>query len=268
MNVFKNILFTVFLFSTMIVRAQDEVVIPFTRNASNVMETHIEINGKPCRFIFDTGASIVSFGSTLFQELVNNGIIKSDDIIKRTETIMANGDMAKAMIINIKNLKIGTLNLTNIEAMVIEGNNVPPLMGQSVLENFGSITIDNRRKQIILKKIEPLGNMVKLDKLKLIAGNNQAFSTIDNLRTQTFNQQINELIIDQILVDNNIPPQRALDRLPNKITIRYFDKKDMNKVTLLHSLIAHLYDNSTISIEDMTPYFSQAIPNYIELWIQ
>ncbi len=169
------------------------------------------------------------------------------------------------MIINIKKLKIGTLNLTNIEAMVIEGNNVPPLMGQSVLENFGSITIDDRRKQIILKKIEPLGNMVKLDKLKLIAGNNQAFSTIDNLRTQTFNQQINELIIDQILVDNNIPPQRALDRLPSKITIRYFDKKDMNKVTLLHSLIAHLYDNSTISIEDMTQYFSRAIPNYIEL---
>ena len=50
-----------------------------------------------------------------------------------------------------RNIKIGNSELTNVEATVIDNVNAPLLLGQSVLERFGSYEIDNTNNLIIFK---------------------------------------------------------------------------------------------------------------------
>jgi aspartyl protease family protein len=43
------------------------------------------------------------------------------------------------------------VELENVEAIVIDNENAPLLLGQSVLKRFGSIEIDNNKNEIILR---------------------------------------------------------------------------------------------------------------------
>lgn len=48
-------------------------------------------------------------------------------------------------------MTLGDVILYNVEATIIDNIHAPLLLGQSALEQFGSIEIDNRNNQIILK---------------------------------------------------------------------------------------------------------------------
>jgi clan AA aspartic protease (TIGR02281 family) len=266
--VFKSILFTVFLFSQLISWSQsDEVIIPFTKNSSNVLETDILLNGYKSRFIFDTGASNVSFSSKLYKTLVQKGLITQSDIIREIETVMANGDIAKALIVNIKRIDLGDSYLENIEAMIIKGNNVPPLLGQSALEKFGTITIDNQKSLIFLKRIKNLNSNLELNKLKLIPCDVKSIKFIKGLHNYLKDNKINNFSIKHIEIEKNIPPFKAIQRLKNIITIRYFDEKDLKKVNIIKKILAQGADERAISIENMTSLFKNPISGLIEVWV-
>jgi aspartyl protease family protein len=111
----------------------------------------IEINGIKMFFIFDTGAGMVSISGTEALFLYKQGTLSDDDILGTANFIDANGNITEGTIINLKTVKVGNRTLNNIKASVVHNMKAPLLLGQSVLEEFGTITIDNNKSVIIFE---------------------------------------------------------------------------------------------------------------------
>jgi aspartyl protease family protein len=239
----------------------EDIIIPFTRNSANIIEVKTKINGSEQQFIFDTGASTVSFGIDLFNKLLKDAVFTEDDIIAKTNTRLANGALVNVLQIKIRKIKIGKVLLENIEGIVIEGSNVPPLLGQSVLEKFGTITIDNQKNILILQKKSTITHLKTLKLIPCTTTDREISKKI----IADFKTSKDELQINEINVEQNTPPQKAIDRLKNQITIRYFDKNDIQKATRLKTKLISL--NYLVTLENMQPYYKKPIPDYIEIWI-
>jgi hypothetical protein len=241
--------------------------VPFESSNANVMEVDVVINGLSRRFIFDTGASSISFGNDFLDLMKSNGFINDDDIIGKTKTKLANGNLVNALIVNIKTIAFGDIKLQDVEALVIDKSNVPFLLGQNVLNQFGSITINNNQKEIIIKGStnhpKLTDNSLSIDELKLIACNSTALSNINNFEKYF----ITLPNINKISKDPSVPPINARKRLVNSLVIRFFDKRDKEKAaTLKEVLIEKGYQGSDIDIEDMTPYYKTTLSGYLEIW--
>jgi aspartyl protease family protein len=115
---------------------------------NGVYQIPVEVNGVKMYFIFDTGASIISISETEANFLWKQGKLTRDDIKGTANFSDANGDISEGTIIILQTVKIGDRNLTNIEASVVHNLNAPLLFGQSALEKFGKISIDNNRGEI------------------------------------------------------------------------------------------------------------------------
>jgi aspartyl protease family protein len=113
-----------------------------------VYQIPIEINGVKMYFIFDTGAGMVSISATEAGFLYKQGTLTDDDILGTANFIDANGNISEGTVINLKTVKVGNRMLTNIQASVVHNMKAPLLLGQSVLEEFGKISIDNKKGEI------------------------------------------------------------------------------------------------------------------------
>jgi len=111
----------------------------------------IEINGIRLRFIFDTGASSICISPAEATVLYRQGTLNKEDILNTEYFQDATGKISEGTKVNLREVKIGDMILYNVEALVIDNVNAPLLLGQSVLERFGSIEIDNVNGQIIFK---------------------------------------------------------------------------------------------------------------------
>jgi aspartyl protease family protein len=111
----------------------------------------IEVNGIKLRFIFDTGASNICLSPAEVTVLYRQGTLQKEDILTTEYFQDATGRISEGTKINLRIIKVGNVELKNVEATVIDNVNAPLLLGQSVLERFGSIEIDNNNNQIILK---------------------------------------------------------------------------------------------------------------------
>ncbi|WKS94745.1 retropepsin-like aspartic protease family protein [Riemerella columbina] len=118
---------------------------------SGVRYVWVEVNGIRLRFIFDTGASNICISQAEAIVLYRQGTLKEEDFIGTQAMQDATGGISEGMMINLKTVKIGNRVLHNITALVIDNNEAPLLLGQSVLEQFGSIEIDNKNNRIKLK---------------------------------------------------------------------------------------------------------------------
>lgn len=106
------------------------------------------INGLPLHFIFDTGASDVSISAIEATFMMKNGYLTATDVIGKQNYMTADGSVSEGTVINLKEVKMGNLHLTNIKASVIKNQSAPLLLGQSVLNRLGKIEIDNNQKVI------------------------------------------------------------------------------------------------------------------------
>lgn len=111
----------------------------------------VEINGLRLKFIFDTGASLISISSAEATILYKQGTLKKEDILDVQYFVTATGEVSSGTIINLRTVKIGDRILKNVEAIVVDNNKAPLLLGQVALERFGKITIDNVKNIIILE---------------------------------------------------------------------------------------------------------------------
>ncbi|HOL87060.1 MAG TPA: retropepsin-like aspartic protease [Defluviitoga tunisiensis] len=111
----------------------------------------IEINGIRLKFIFDTGASNICISSAEAAVLYRQGTLSRSDIIDVQHFQDATGRVSKGTRINLREVKIGKKVLHNIEAIIIDNYEAPLLLGQSALEKFGRISIDNQRGVIIFE---------------------------------------------------------------------------------------------------------------------
>ena len=120
-------------------------------NNNGVKYVWIEINGLKLNFIFDTGASSICISSAEATVLYRQGTLQKEDILDIQYFKDATGKVSAGTRINLRTVKIGDRILQNIEATVIDNNEAPLLLGQSALEKFGKISIDNNNSVIIFE---------------------------------------------------------------------------------------------------------------------
>lgn len=119
--------------------------ISFTKEGG-VCKVKCAINGLPLHFIFDTGATDVSISSVEATFMAKNDFLSSSDIIGKQNYQTADGNITEGTVINLKDVKLGSLHLNNIKASVVRNQVAPLLLGQSVLSKLGKIEIDNTKK--------------------------------------------------------------------------------------------------------------------------
>ena len=119
--------------------------ISFTKEGG-VCKVKCAINGLPLHFIFDTGAADVSISSVEATFMAKNDFLSSSDIIGKQNYQTADGNITEGTVINLKDVKLGSLHLNNIKASVVRNQAAPLLLGQSVLSKLGKIEIDNTKK--------------------------------------------------------------------------------------------------------------------------
>ncbi|MBS1750424.1 MAG: tetratricopeptide repeat protein [Bacteroidetes bacterium] len=101
-----------------------------------------KVNGLNLNFIFDTGASEVSISLTEATFMLKNGYLDTSDIIGTSKYLDANGDISEGVVINLKEIEIAGLKLSNVRATIIKNIKAPLLLGQSAISKLGNIQID------------------------------------------------------------------------------------------------------------------------------
>ena len=132
-----------------------DVIIPMEKKGG-VYYIPCKVNGKPLDFIFDTGASSVCISKELASSLMEQGFLSEHDIIGTGTSRIADGSVVNNTIINIKELVISSKKLTNIKAVVIDGQNAPLLLGLNAIQKLGKIQLDPDRlivKEVSVSKI-------------------------------------------------------------------------------------------------------------------
>lgn len=119
--------------------------------AGGTYEVPCSINGLPLKFIFDTGASDVTISSVEANFMLKNDYLSTKDFKGNRKYLTADGNISEGAVICIREVQVGDVKLKNIDASVVKNQKAPLLLGQSVLEKFGSITIDNNSGKLIIK---------------------------------------------------------------------------------------------------------------------
>lgn len=84
--------------------------------------------------------------------MLKNGYLTAEDIKGKEYFSTATGGIHEGTIIRLREIKIGDAVLKNVDASVAHNQQAPLLLGQSVLERFGTITIDNINSKLIIKQ--------------------------------------------------------------------------------------------------------------------
>lgn len=125
--------------------------IDIQRHPGGTFEIPCQINSLPLQMYFDTGASDVTISSVEANFMLKNGYLSSKDIKGKASYLTANGDIHEGTVITLKEVKVGEAVLRNVDASVVKNQKAPLLLGQSALEKFGIITIDNINSKLIIK---------------------------------------------------------------------------------------------------------------------
>ena len=126
--------------------------IDIKRRSGGTFEVPCEINGLPLKMIFDTGASDVTISSVEANFMLKNDYLHSRDVKGRKYYQIANGALAEGTVITLREVKIGDAVLHDVDASVVHSQSAPLLFGQSAMEKFGVITIDNRNNKLIIRR--------------------------------------------------------------------------------------------------------------------
>ena len=129
--------------------AQSEV--QMKKMQGGTYEVPCSINGLPLKFIFDTGASDVTISSLEAGFMLKNNYLDEKDFKGKRNYVTATGEITEGAVICLKEVRVGDVILKNIKASVVKNQKAPLLLGQSVLERFGSIKVDNEQSKLIIE---------------------------------------------------------------------------------------------------------------------
>lgn len=120
------------------------------REEHNTYYVPIKVNGIPMEFIFDTGASIISISLTETLFLLKQGLLHDIDFLGETRFSDATGTISEGTLLNLREVQIGSRSIYNVRASIVHNLEAPLLLGQSALNQFGTVTIDYRNNKLIL----------------------------------------------------------------------------------------------------------------------
>ena len=116
-------------------------------------EVPCTINGLPLKFIFDTGASDVTISSVEADFMLKNNYLSERDFRGSRRYLTASGSVCDGALVRLKEVRVGDITLKNVEASVVKNQKAPLLLGQSALERFGAIIIDNEKSKLIINDV-------------------------------------------------------------------------------------------------------------------
>ncbi|WP_461131789.1 retropepsin-like aspartic protease family protein [Spirosoma aerophilum] len=116
--------------------------------SNGVYKVPVIVNGRPMKFILDTGASLISITAAEADYMEKQGTITDDDIVGQSRFQDANGTISPGAVIRLKSVQIGDRVLENVNANVVSSAKAPLLLGQSALSQFGKISVDYRRNVV------------------------------------------------------------------------------------------------------------------------
>ena len=132
-------------------REETVTEIALKRKPGGTFEIPCDINGLPLQMIFDTGASDVTISSVEANFMLKNGYLSEKDVKGKRYYQIANGQINEGTVITLREVKIGDAVLKNVDASVVKSQKAPLLLGQSAMERFGTITIDNVNNKLLIK---------------------------------------------------------------------------------------------------------------------
>lgn len=109
---------------------------------AGVYKVPCQVNGLKMKFIFDTGAANVSISSTYAEMMLENGYLVESDFKGTTQSILADGSVVDNVVVNLRKVEIGGQTIENVTALVVTSQNAPLLLGQSVIQRLGKVSID------------------------------------------------------------------------------------------------------------------------------
>jgi aspartyl protease family protein len=128
-------------------------VIEMKKMPGGTFEVPVIINGVlKINFIFDSGASDVSISPDVALTLIRTGTVKESDFIGTQRYSFADGSSALSKVFYIRELQLGKHKIDNVKASISKSIEAPMLLGQSVLQRFGKVTIDNKNQQLIIEE--------------------------------------------------------------------------------------------------------------------
>lgn len=133
------------------VKEETVTEVAIKRNPGGTFEVACDINGLPLQMIFDTGASDVTISSVEANFMLKNGYLSEKDVKGKKYYQIANGQLSEGTVITLREVKVGDAVLRNVDASVVNSQKAPLLLGQSAMERFGTITIDNINNKLFIK---------------------------------------------------------------------------------------------------------------------
>lgn len=132
--------------------SSDCVVQLYEMNDNGLYTLQTKVNGVDMEFILDTGCSDMLMSRVEFQYLKKIGALSERDYIGETSSTDADGDVSVCRMYNIKRLEVGGHVIKDVQCGVSDSEDAYMLLGQSVLSNFTTVTIDYSTNTLKLEK--------------------------------------------------------------------------------------------------------------------
>jgi clan AA aspartic protease (TIGR02281 family) len=100
-------------------------------------------------FLLDTGASDLVIPIDVALTLIRAGALKRSDFIGQTSYRMANGSEEVGDVVVLRDVRVGDHMVRNVSASITPAQG-QPLLGQSFLSKFGTVTVDYKRLILVL----------------------------------------------------------------------------------------------------------------------
>jgi clan AA aspartic protease (TIGR02281 family) len=101
------------------------------------------------QFLVDPGSAVVVIPRSVLDKLILNGTVKQDDVVGISIAELADRSLYRAVQLRLRELRVGGVVARDVIAAVAPALS-QPLLGQSFLKRFASVTFDNQRRVLIL----------------------------------------------------------------------------------------------------------------------
>lgn len=128
----------------------DSCEVPITQEADGIISVRGEINGLPLKLVFDTGASDITISSVEAAFMLKNGYLEERDLGGVRNYKTASGDLVEGTIVNLREVKLGTLTFRDLRAAIIRNQDAPLLLGQSILGRLVTYQINREKKTLYM----------------------------------------------------------------------------------------------------------------------
>ena len=130
------------------------------RNTARHQRRHLHRTGADqpsvtAQFLVDPGAGVVVIPVSMLRNLIANGTIAESDVLGFGTAELADSSMYVTARVRLRELRIGNTVVQDVTAAVSPGL-TQPLLGQSFLQRFATVTFDNRRHVLILSEDVPV----------------------------------------------------------------------------------------------------------------